>query len=345
MGQFDSYAEKTKVDGEDLELIADSQDLDGDGDETTKKSKVINRPLPSPDAFMQIDGDFNGNQSGNNSQSSSGYDVFDMYRFANPTTATLTRQAHLSTNSKPYFARIDVTVAGGTVELEHRLKGNIFSGETYSFMIRAKYNTNKPSTLRFRCSEDGGTFIVGNSFDLTDLTTNWNWLRIDNVFTDYSVTDFTELSLQNFTSEVWDLDIDKIRIVLTSQLPKTGIPEWIKQDERDRNVRVNRFQYFRLLDSLTSGGGFRPTFVSTDDIFFFLPYDMIDTVSFVGTANTSTDGYYIRSSLTDTSVQTGFSFAITKTPQGVRIIATKASHGFTEPLLIFRGEAGIQSRY
>lgn len=197
--------------------------------------------------FYQIDGDFNGNQSGSISQSANGYDVFDMWQFQlSGATGTFERTSHASTNSKPYYATIDITGADNFAGIRQNLKGNILSGKSISYFFKMKYTTNKPSSLRIVVETDGSGDQSSTSISTSSLTTSFAWFRVDVDYSAYSVTNYSAIRLDNPNNQIWDLDIDKIRIIETHDLDTDIIPEWVKEDEDSREMHLNVFQYYNL---------------------------------------------------------------------------------------------------
>jgi hypothetical protein len=191
-----------------------------------------------------IDGDFNVNSTGSTSQSADGYDVFDMWRFVlQGGTGSLSQQSHAGTNSKPYFARINMNTSTAFGRIEQRLKGNRWSGKTLSAFLRLKYVTNEPTSISCSIVDNAGTPKGQGS--VSSFTTDWAWYRIDFTVSSFTTANFSYFELINNNTETWDLDIDKIRLIETNNLPTGVIPEWIKEDEDLETSRSLSLQYYQ----------------------------------------------------------------------------------------------------
>ncbi len=227
--------------------------------------------------YYQIDGDFNGNQTGSTSQSADGYDVFDMYTYLQTFgTGTFARSSHASTNSKPYYLTITDTSADANHGFAQNIKGNELSGKNVSVFIRAKYTTNAPTSLFIGFSADGAS--VKGSTTLSGFSASWVWYRADITVTAYSTTNYTSFLLTNQNSENWDLDIDKIRIIETNGLPTGTIPDWIKEDEDVEEMKQKILQYYQRKGFAFAGYGHGTAF-STSQMDLHVPI----AVSFVRT--------------------------------------------------------------
>ena len=197
---------------------------------------------------LLIDGDFNHNQAGFTSATpSSDQYTIDMYKtlVSGGTNTTFSIESHASTVSKPYFFRIDCNTAEDNVGIKQTIKGNIFSGKNISCFMELKYTTDKPSDLQFVI--DGQV----SSFDISGITTDWQWFRVDMTKTTYSTATSTVI-WRNSEDETFDLDINKIRIIVTPENLTSGtIPDYVKEDEI---AEVTKLQVQAYILRITNNG-------------------------------------------------------------------------------------------
>lgn len=221
----------TQISG--VDKYIEKEDFDSD---TTDD---INSGIPTRQ--YQIDGDFNRWDEGT-SISATGYGAASIWSFdLSGATGTFSQQAHASTNSKPYFARINTTVANNNTAIIQRLEGNVFSGKSLSFFIKAKGT----GVTSIDCAViDSGSASQASGTIISSITTDFAWYRLDLVVPSFSTTNWSGYTIKNTNTETFTLDIDKIRIVETGSLPTGVIPDWIKEDEDQEDQSSKVLQYY-----------------------------------------------------------------------------------------------------
>ena len=304
--------------------------------------------VPVKDAVAQyqnnigvIDGDFNFWSGYSSPVASSGY-FSDMWRIDfSGATGTASRQSHIN-GSKPYYARVDITTGNDAVRIYERIKGSYLSGQKISFFMRTKYVSNASTGVSVQIRPDGGSSISTTLID--GFTTSWSWIRVDIEVPNYTATSYTELRLNNQPSEIFDLDIDKIRIVPTGSLQAGEIPSWLDNDEDDQKQKRDAIEYNRKVGAAPDRK-IRMTDYGPNDLIFWIPYYMIRQPSLSGTADTvGGDGYAI-ANLSGGQV-TGFTYSVQNYgDSGFEIKAAKTAHGLTDARLLFYGNSGFDARY
>ena len=232
---------QTIPDYEWLESLSETDDetsgLGSTGSEVKKGAAVKTGDTINTGPQLQIDGDFNFANRG----ASPWFDVWELE--LSGATGTLTQEAHSSTNSKPSYAQIDITGEDDNVALVQKQEGNGLSGKEISIFMRARYTGNSPTSVTWFIYDD--VYTSQGSGVMSGFTTSWAWYRLDISVSAYSTTTFTDVRMKNTYNQIWDLQVDKIRIVETNQIPAGVIPEWIKVDEPKQIMARNVREYFK----------------------------------------------------------------------------------------------------
>jgi hypothetical protein len=239
-----------------------------------------------------IDGDFNHWNNGTSfSQAdfTEGYTSDMWYMRFRTTTATLTREINIDSDVESYFARIDVTAnAAQYVQIEQRIKDiSLLADKNISIFLKIKSNTGL-TNLRVYVDRFDGTDQNLTFDDIGVIPSNdtWTWYRIDLVIPDLSgvgaisANNYTRLLIQNVSSELFRLDIDKVRVIETpSNLAAGEIPEWVKADEDPEYTKQLTHKYYNqifgyFLEPMAYGRGY-----SADACDFSIPIntEMVQT--------------------------------------------------------------------
>ena len=208
-----------------------------------------------------LDGDFNFWDRAT-TQAATGYGSSNTWEFVLPSGAgTFSRQTS-AIAAKSYLGRVAITAAVANAGVRFKLSGKPLSSRAMTALIYCKYNTAAPTGATISLTGQATGSVSG----ALTVPATLGWVRVDLASTAFTGTNIA-VSILNSTSETWDIDIEKIRLIPTEQLPTGIIPEWAKQVkdvESERNRVLQYFEYIggkTLSSSLATGLVFSATLV------------------------------------------------------------------------------------